>query len=183
MESAYEERLTFGYVTTIPIQLEEDGGSKRRFVPLRVGLMEKAISQLSLATATIPISDFNHDFPTVGPYTVIEVCDFGYHTIPESYEQIQTSITIADNILRTAYPGFVERIYVVNVFRMTTHLIPFYSNFSPGAVIKFLGNGTNLVEQLGEYVPENYLWWRGGAVAVGDVGGCGYEGCDDGAAI
>ncbi|KAL7275914.1 hypothetical protein RUND412_001104 [Rhizina undulata] len=177
-EPDYEERSNCGYVTTIPVQLDEEEAFQekvvifylhgeqyerheknflvQKFVPLRVSLMEQAISQLSLATATIPIPDFNPDFPTVDPYTVIEVCDFGYHTIPESYEQIQTSITIADNILRTAYPGFVERIYVVNVFRMTTHLIPFYSNFNPGAVIKFLGDGTNLVEELGEYVPENY---------------------------
>ncbi|KAL7274584.1 hypothetical protein RUND412_002507 [Rhizina undulata] len=63
---------------------------------------------------------------------------------------------VADDILRTAYPGFVKRIYVVNVFRLTTKRIPYYTNFNPRAVIKFLGDGMNLVEELGELVSENY---------------------------
>ncbi|KAL7276096.1 DNA cross-link repair protein PSO2/SNM1 [Rhizina undulata] len=118
--------------------------------------MEEAISQLSFATATIPIPDYDPDFPTVDSYIIIKVCDFGHHFILKSYEQIQTSTFVADDILRTAFPGFVERIYVVNLFRLTTHLIPYYSNSNPGAVIKFIGGGTNLVEELGEYIPENH---------------------------
>ncbi|KAL7276095.1 hypothetical protein RUND412_000913 [Rhizina undulata] len=83
----YEERSNCGYITTIPVQSDEDevfqdkvvifnlhgeqyGRHEKnycvqKFVPLRVSLMEEAIRQLSLATANIPIPNYDPDFPTV----------------------------------------------------------------------------------------------------------------------
>ncbi|KAL7274586.1 hypothetical protein RUND412_002509 [Rhizina undulata] len=169
---------TPGYVTKIQVKSEEDREyqekivvfnlhaeqyvrkekyfSVRRFVPWKIALMEQAVSQLSLATATIPIPDYDLYTTTVDPYTLIEICDFGHHVLPQSYNQIARSTIIADNLLRTAYPGFVERIYAVNVWRMHIPLLPKYSNVCTGGYVRFLGEGSNVASVLGENVPENY---------------------------
>ncbi|KAL7274585.1 Non-classical phosphatidylinositol transfer protein (PITP) [Rhizina undulata] len=108
-----QESPDCGYIIKMPVQLDEDEEYREKvvifnlhgeqykhhkknfyvskFVPFRVGLREHAIRKLSLATATVPIPDYDPYFPTVDPYTIIEVFDFGYHAIPKSFLQIQRS--------------------------------------------------------------------------------------------
>ncbi|KAL7274587.1 hypothetical protein RUND412_002510 [Rhizina undulata] len=173
-----EEMPTPGYVAKMKVKLEEDGEwqekvvafnlhaeqyirkekyvSVQKFALWRIALMEQAILRLSLATATIPIPDYDPHTRTFDPYTLIEVCDFGNHYIPQTYTHIHRSTKVADNLLRTAYPGFVEKIYIVNVPRTHLKFVPHYSNVSPGGVVKFLGPGKNLVKVLGQNIPQKY---------------------------
>lgn len=141
--------------------IEETFGSLDEFIEWRVALMEIALQELSLSTATKPIT------ATEDPYKIFQVHDYKSISFLRSPPQVKSASAETIKVFAQNYPELLKEKFFVNVPVIMGFVYTFMKLFVAAKTIKKfhpMSNGGNLalefgdskVEGLGEQLPAEY---------------------------
>ncbi|KAI8623213.1 CRAL-TRIO domain-containing protein, partial [Xylariaceae sp. FL1651] len=149
----------YGNVKSIDVTF----GDLDEFIRWRVALMEQAVQELSLATATVPITaDSDAD-----PYKMFQVHDYKGVSFLRQAPQVKAASTETIRVFATAYPELLKEKFFVNVPAVMGFMYGFMKLFVAARTIKKfhpMSNGGNLAREdfggsqvpLGEKLPSEY---------------------------
>lgn len=133
-----------------------------RFLSWRTALMELALQELSIATATKPITaDYD-------PYKIFQVHDYKSISFFRQSSNVKAASSETIKVFAQNYPELLKEKFFVNVPAIMGFMYAFMKLFvAPKTIKKFhpMSNGRNLalefttstkVESLGEKLPEEY---------------------------
>ncbi|KAI3319269.1 CRAL-TRIO domain-containing protein [Xylariaceae sp. AK1471] len=138
-------------------------GDLDEFIKWRVALMELAVQELSLSTATEPITaDSEAD-----PYKMFQVHDYKGISFLRQAPQVKAASTETIRVFATAYPELLKEKFFVNVPAVMGFMYGFIKLFVAARTIKKfhpMSNGANLAKEdfggskvpLGEMLPPEY---------------------------
>lgn len=141
--------------------IEETFGNLEEFISWRVALMELAVQELSLSTATKPITaDWD-------PYKIYQVHDYKSISFLRQSPQVKAASTETIRVFATAYPELLKEKFFVNVPAIMGFMYGLMKLFvAPKTIKKFhpMSNGANLAKEftdskvpgLGEKLPAEY---------------------------
>ncbi|OTA95027.1 hypothetical protein M434DRAFT_29401 [Hypoxylon sp. CO27-5] len=141
--------------------IEETFGNLEEFISWRVALMELAVQELSLPTATKPITaDWD-------PYKIFQVHDYKSISFLRQSPQVKAASTETIRVFATAYPELLKEKFFVNVPAIMGFMYGLMKLFvAPKTIKKFhpMSNGANLAKEfteskvpgLGEKLPAEY---------------------------
>ncbi|KAI2638396.1 CRAL-TRIO domain-containing protein [Xylaria nigripes] len=149
----------YGIVKSIEVTF----GSLDDFIKWRVALMELAVQELSLPTATVPITAD----PDADPYKIFQVHDYKGVSFLRQAPQVKAASTATIRIFATAYPELLKEKFFVNVPAVMGFMYGFMKLFVAARTIKKfhpMSNGANLAKEdfggcklpLGELLPHEY---------------------------
>ncbi|KAI1431783.1 CRAL-TRIO domain-containing protein [Xylaria sp. CBS 124048] len=149
----------YGNVKSIDVSF----GALDEFIKWRVALMELAVQELSLATATEPITSD----PDADPYKMFQVHDYKGVSFLRQAPQVKTASTETIRVFATAYPELLKEKFFVNVPAVMGFMYSFMKLFVAARTIKKfhpLPNGANLAKEnfggsklsLTELLPSEY---------------------------
>ncbi|KAL1870908.1 hypothetical protein VTK73DRAFT_2363 [Phialemonium thermophilum] len=156
--------------------IEETFGNLNEFIEWRVALMELALAELSIATATEPITA-DHD-----PYKIYQVHDYKSISFLRQSPQVRAASTETIKLFAQNYPELLKEKFFVNVPAFMGFVYAFMKLFvAPKTIRKFhpMTNGANLarefaspgstsaVPNLGEKLPAEYGGKAGALASVG----------------
>ncbi|KAI1818317.1 CRAL-TRIO domain-containing protein [Poronia punctata] len=132
----------YGNVTSI----ETTFGDLEDFIKWRVALMELAVQELSLPTATEPITaDSDAD-----PYKIFQVHDYKGVSFLRQAPQVKSASTETIRVFATAYPELLKEKFFVNVPALMGFMYGFMKLFVAARTIKKfhpMANGANLAKE------------------------------------
>ncbi|KAI1499055.1 CRAL-TRIO domain-containing protein [Biscogniauxia marginata] len=140
---------------------DETFGNLDEFIRWRVALMELAVLELKLASATKPITaDYD-------PYKIYQVHDYKSISFLRQSPQVKTASTETIKVFATAYPELLREKFFVNVPAIMGFMYGFMKLFVAAKTIKKfhpMANGANLAREfaeskvaaLGEKLPAEY---------------------------
>ncbi|GAW11370.1 hypothetical protein ANO14919_007140 [Xylariales sp. No.14919] len=149
----------YGNVKSIDVTF----GNLEEFINWRVALMEQAVQELSLSTATTPItSDSDAD-----PYKMFQVHDYKGVSFLRQAPQVKAASTETIRVFATAYPELLKEKFFVNVPGVMGFMYAFMKLFVAARTIKKfhpMSNGANLAKEdfggskvpLGQMLPPEY---------------------------
>ncbi|KAI1334496.1 CRAL-TRIO domain-containing protein [Xylariaceae sp. FL0016] len=127
--------------------MEETFGNLDEFIKWRVALMEIAVLELNLASATQPITvEKDH-------YKIYQVHDYKSISFLRQAPQVKAASTETIKVFATAYPELLKEKFFVNVPAIMGFLYTFIKRFvAPATAKKFhpMANGENLAKEFGE---------------------------------
>ncbi|KAI0178986.1 CRAL/TRIO domain-containing protein [Hypoxylon sp. FL1284] len=141
--------------------IEETFGKLDEFIDWRVALMELAVQELSLPTATKPVTaDFD-------PYKIFQVHDYKSISFLRQSPSVKAASTETIRVFATAYPELLKEKFFVNVPVIMGFMYGIMKMFvAPKTIKKFhpMSNGGNLAKEfadtkvpgLGEKLPTEY---------------------------
>ncbi|OTB05725.1 hypothetical protein M426DRAFT_319705 [Hypoxylon sp. CI-4A] len=141
--------------------IDETFGNLEEFIGWRVALMELAVQELSLSTATRPITaDYD-------PYKIFQVHDYKSISFLRQSPQVKSASTETIRVFATAYPELLKEKFFVNVPVIMGFMYGLMKLFvAPKTIKKFhpMSNGGNLAKEfadskvpgLGEKLPVEY---------------------------
>ncbi|KAK0648957.1 CRAL-TRIO domain-containing protein [Cercophora newfieldiana] len=141
--------------------IEETFGNVEEFIEWRVALMELALQELSIATATKPIT------ATEDPYKIFQVHDYKSVSFLRSPPQVKSASAETIKVFAQNYPELLKEKFFVNVPAIMGFVYSFMKLFVAAKTIKKfhpMSNGGNLalefgdskVKGLGEQLPAEY---------------------------
>ncbi|KAK7748291.1 Non-classical phosphatidylinositol transfer protein (PITP) [Diatrype stigma] len=153
--------------------IDETFGKLEEFINWRVALMELALQELSISTATKPVT-VDYD-----PYKIFQVHDYKSISFLRQSPQVKAASTETIKVFATAYPELLKEKFFVNGYYLMRHLrtknFPAFMGFMYAFMKLFvaaktakkfhpMSNGANLakefanskVEKLGEKLPSEY---------------------------
>ncbi|KAI0204406.1 CRAL-TRIO domain-containing protein [Astrocystis sublimbata] len=149
----------YGNVKSIDVTF----GDLKEFIEWRVALMEQAVLELSLSTATTPITSD----PDADPYKMFQVHDYKGVSFLRQAPQVKTASTETIKVFATAYPELLKEKFFVNVPALMGFMYGFMKLFVAARTIKKfhpMANGTTLAKEnfggskvpLGQMLPPEY---------------------------
>jgi hypothetical protein len=141
--------------------IDETFGKLDEFIGWRVALMELALQELSLPTATKPITaDYD-------PYKIYQVHDYKSISFLRQSPQVKAASQETIKVFATAYPELLKEKFFVNVPAFMGFVYAFMKLFVAAKTAKKfhpMANGSNLaaefgdskVDKLGEKLPKEY---------------------------
>ncbi|KAK0610977.1 CRAL-TRIO domain-containing protein, partial [Immersiella caudata] len=141
--------------------IEETFGNVDEFIAWRVALMELALQELSLSTATKPIT------ATEDPYKIFQVHDYKSISFLRSPPQVKSASAETIKVFAQNYPELLKEKFFVNVPAIMGFVYSFMKLFVAAKTIKKfhpMSNGGNLalefadskVKDLGQQLPAEY---------------------------
>ncbi|OIW34294.1 CRAL/TRIO domain-containing protein [Coniochaeta ligniaria NRRL 30616] len=141
--------------------IDETFGNLEQFIEWRVAIMELALSELSLSTATKPITA-EHD-----PYKITQVHDYKSISFLRQSPHVKAASSETIKIFAQNYPELLKEKFFVNVPSFMGFVYAFMKLFvAPKTIKKFhpMSNGANLareftaskVKDLGDRLPAEY---------------------------
>ncbi|KAI0389610.1 CRAL-TRIO domain-containing protein [Xylariaceae sp. FL0594] len=143
--------------------IETTFGDLEEFIKWRVALMELAVKELSLSSATLPITaDSDAD-----PYKMFQVHDYKGVSFLRQAPQVKAASTETIRVFATAYPELLKEKFFVNVPALMGFMYGFMKMFVAAKTIrKFhpVSNGANLAKEdfggskvrLADMLPQEY---------------------------
>ncbi|KAI0102707.1 CRAL-TRIO domain-containing protein [Nemania sp. FL0031] len=149
----------YGNVKSIDVTF----GNLEEFINWRVALMEMAVQELALSTATVPITAD----PDADPYKMFQVHDYKGVSFLRQAPQVKAASTETIRVFATAYPELLKEKFFVNVPAVMGFMYGFMKLFVAARTIKKfhpMSNGTNLAKEefggskvpLGNMLPPEY---------------------------
>ncbi|TGJ88348.1 hypothetical protein E0Z10_g461 [Xylaria hypoxylon] len=149
----------YGNVKSIDVTF----GDLDEFINWRVALMEQAVQELSLPTATTPITSD----PDADPYKMFQVHDYKGVSFLRQAPQVKAASTETIRVFATAYPELLKEKFFVNVPSLMGFMYGFIKLFVAARTIKKfhpMSNGANLAKEdfggskvpLGQMLPAEY---------------------------
>ncbi|KAI1749801.1 CRAL-TRIO domain-containing protein [Xylaria castorea] len=149
----------YGNVKSIDVTF----GDLQEFINWRVALMEQAVQELSLTTATTPITSD----PDADPYKMFQVHDYKGVSFLRQAPQVKAASTETIRVFATAYPELLKEKFFVNVPAVMGFMYGFMKLFVAARTIKKfhpMSNGANLAKEdfgdskvpLGQMLPSEY---------------------------
>ncbi|KAI1424902.1 CRAL-TRIO domain-containing protein [Xylaria sp. FL1777] len=149
----------YGNVKSIDVTF----GDPQEFINWRVALMEQAVQELSLATATVPITAD----PDADPYKMFQVHDYKGVSFLRQAPQVKAASTETIRVFATAYPELLKEKFFINVPAVMGFMYGFMKLFVAARTIKKfhpMSNGANLAKEdfggskvpLGQMLPPEY---------------------------
>ncbi|KAJ3563074.1 hypothetical protein NPX13_g8326 [Xylaria arbuscula] len=149
----------YGSVKSIDVTF----GNLEEFINWRVALMEQAVQELSLSTATVPITAD----PDADPYKMFQVHDYKGVSFLRQAPQVKAASTETIRVFATAYPELLKEKFFVNVPAVMGFMYGFMKLFVAARTIKKfhpMSNGANLAKEdfggskvpLGKTLPPEY---------------------------
>ncbi|KAI1174805.1 CRAL-TRIO domain-containing protein [Nemania sp. FL0916] len=149
----------YGNVKSIDVTF----GQLDEFINWRVALMEQAVQELNLSTATTPITAD----PDADPYKMFQVHDYKGVSFLRQAPQVKAASTETIRVFATAYPELLKEKFFVNVPAVMGFMYGFMKLFVAARTIKKfhpMSNGANLAKEdfggskvpLGELLPSEY---------------------------
>ncbi|KAI0881303.1 CRAL/TRIO domain-containing protein [Annulohypoxylon maeteangense] len=127
--------------------MEETFGNLEEFINWRVALMELAVQELSLSTATKPITaDYD-------PYKIFQVHDYKSISFLRQSPQVKAASTETIRVFATGYPELLKEKFFVNVPIIMGFMYGVMKLFvAPKTIKKFhpMSNGGALSKEFGE---------------------------------
>ncbi|KAI1459914.1 CRAL/TRIO domain-containing protein [Annulohypoxylon moriforme] len=127
--------------------MEETFGNLEEFINWRVALMELAVQELSLPTATKPITaDYD-------PYKIFQVHDYKSISFLRQSPQVKAASTETIRVFATGYPELLKEKFFVNVPVIMGFMYGVMKLFvAPKTIKKFhpMSNGGALAKEFGE---------------------------------
>ncbi|KAI1448846.1 CRAL/TRIO domain-containing protein [Annulohypoxylon stygium] len=127
--------------------IEETFGNLEEFIDWRVALMELSVHELSLSTATKPIT-VDYD-----PYKIFQVHDYKSISFLRPPPQVKATSTEVIKLLATVYPELLKEKFFVNVPVIMGFMYGVIKLFvAPKTIKKFhpMSNGGALAKEFGE---------------------------------
>ncbi|KAI1120623.1 CRAL-TRIO domain-containing protein [Nemania abortiva] len=144
-EEAAREIFTwnvYGNVKSIDVTF----GNLEEFINWRVALMELAVQELALSTATVPISAD----PDADHYKMFQVHDYKGVSFLRQAPQVKAASTETIRVFATAYPELLKEKFFVNVPAVMGFMYGFMKLFVAARTIKKfhpMSNGANLAKE------------------------------------
>ncbi|KAI0810022.1 CRAL-TRIO domain-containing protein [Xylaria sp. FL0064] len=149
----------YGNVKSIDVTF----GNLEEFINWRVALMEQAVQELSLSTATVPITAD----PDADPYKIFQVHDYKGVSFLRQAPQVKAASTETIRVFATAYPELLKEKFFINVPAVMGFMYGFMKLFVAARTIKKfhpMSNGANLAKDdfggskvpLGQLLPPEY---------------------------
>ncbi|KAF2970485.1 hypothetical protein GQX73_g3116 [Xylaria multiplex] len=149
----------YGNVKSIDVTF----GNLDEFINWRVALMEQAVQELSLSTATTPITSD----PDADPYKMFQVHDYKGVSFLRQAPQVKAASTETIRVFATAYPELLKEKFFVNVPAVMGFMYGFMKLFVAARTIKKfhpMSNGASLAREdfggskvpLGQMLPPEY---------------------------
>ncbi|KAI8945557.1 CRAL-TRIO domain-containing protein [Xylaria longipes] len=149
----------YGNVKSIDVTF----GDLDEFINWRVALMEQAVQELSLSTATVPITSN----PDADSYKMFQVHDYKGVSFLRQAPQVKAASTETIRVFATAYPELLKEKFFVNVPAVMGFMYGFMKLFVAARTIKKfhpMSNGANLAKEdfsgskvpLGQMLPPEY---------------------------
>ncbi|KAI0905497.1 CRAL-TRIO domain-containing protein [Ustulina deusta] len=149
----------YGNVKSIDVTF----GNLDEFINWRVALMERAVQELSLSTATAPITAD----PDADPYKMFQVHDYKGVSFLRQAPQVKAASTETIRVFATAYPELLKEKFFINVPAVMGFMYGFMKLFVAARTIKKfhpMSNGANLAKEdfggskvpLGQMLPPEY---------------------------
>ncbi|KAI0384235.1 CRAL/TRIO domain-containing protein [Hypomontagnella monticulosa] len=127
--------------------IDETFGNLEEFINWRVALMELAVQELSLSTATKPITaDYD-------PYKIFQVHDYKSISFLRQSPQVKAASTETIRVFATAYPELLKEKFFINVPAIMGFMYGVMKLFvAPKTIKKFhpMSNGGNLAREFGD---------------------------------
>ncbi|KAI1638305.1 CRAL-TRIO domain-containing protein [Biscogniauxia mediterranea] len=141
--------------------IDETFGNLEEFIRWRVALMELAVQELSLASATKPVT------ATYDPYKIYQVHDYKSISFLRQSPQVKSASTETIRVFATAYPELLREKFFVNVPAIMGFMYGFIKLFVAAKTIKKfhpMASGASLAREfadskvpaLGEKLPPEY---------------------------
>ncbi|KAI1074882.1 CRAL/TRIO domain-containing protein [Whalleya microplaca] len=141
--------------------IEETFGDLNEFIEWRVALMELAVQELSLSTATVPITAESD------PYKMLQVHDYKSISFLRAPPAVKAASKETISVFAMAYPELLKEKFFVNVPVIMGFMYGFMKLFVAAKTIKKfhpMSNGGNLAREfadskvaaLGEKLPAEY---------------------------
>ncbi|KAI1349129.1 CRAL-TRIO domain-containing protein [Xylaria sp. FL0043] len=149
----------YGNVKSIDVTF----GNLEEFINWRVALMEQAVQELALPTATVPITAD----PDADRYKIFQVHDYKGVSFLRQAPQVKAASTETIRVFATAYPELLKEKFFVNVPAVMGFMYGFMKLFVAARTIKKfhpMSNGANLAKEdfggskvpLGQLLPPEY---------------------------
>ncbi|KAI0188192.1 CRAL-TRIO domain-containing protein [Xylaria flabelliformis] len=144
-EKAAKEIFTwnvYGNVKSIDVTF----GDLQEFINWRVALMEQALQELSIATATEPITSD----PDADPYKIFQVHDYKGVSFLRQAPQVKAASTKTIRVFAAVYPELLKEKFFVNVPAVMGFMYGFMKLFVAARTIKKfhpMSNGANLAKE------------------------------------
>ncbi|KAJ8113879.1 hypothetical protein ONZ43_g5045 [Nemania bipapillata] len=132
----------YGNVKSIDVTF----GQLEEFINWRVALMELAVQELGLPTATVPITAD----PDADPYKMFQVHDYKGVSFLRQAPQVKAASTETIRVFATAYPELLKEKFFVNVPAVMGFMYGFMKLFVAARTIKKfhpMSNGANLAKE------------------------------------
>ncbi|KAI0427526.1 CRAL-TRIO domain-containing protein [Xylaria sp. FL1042] len=132
----------YGNVKSIDVTF----GNLEEFINWRVALMEQAVQELSLSTATVPITAD----PDADPYKMFQVHDYKGVSFLRQAPQVKAASTETIRVFATAYPELLKEKFFINVPAVMGFMYGFMKLFVAARTIKKfhpMSNGANLAKE------------------------------------
>ncbi|KAK4212604.1 CRAL-TRIO domain-containing protein [Rhypophila decipiens] len=127
--------------------IDETFGDLAQFIEWRVSLMELALAELNLSSATKPIT------ATYDPYKIIQVHDYKSISFLRQSPHVKSASAETIKVFAQNYPELLKEKFFVNVPAIMGFVYAFMKLFvAPKTIKKFhpMSNGGNLVHEFGE---------------------------------
>ncbi|KAM7184303.1 CRAL-TRIO domain containing protein [Rhypophila sp. PSN 637] len=127
--------------------IDETFGDLAQFIEWRVSLMELALAELNLSSATKPVT------ATYDPYKIIQVHDYKSISFLRQSPHVKSASAETIKIFAQNYPELLKEKFFVNVPAIMGFVYAFMKLFvAPKTIKKFhpMSNGGNLVHEFGE---------------------------------
>ncbi|CAJ2499670.1 Uu.00g025230.m01.CDS01 [Anthostomella pinea] len=127
--------------------IDDTFGDLEEFLSWRAALMEMAVLELSLSTATKPIT-VDYD-----PYKIFQVHDYKSISFLRQSPRVKSASTETIKVFATAYPELLKEKFFVNVPVIMGFMYGFMKLFVAAKTIKKfhpMANGANLAKEFGE---------------------------------
>lgn len=138
------------------------------FLRWRVGLMEKSILKLNLASATAPIPNYNEG---PDPYQGFQVHDYLQVSFLRQDPLVKAATKKTIEVLGRYYPETLSRKFFVNVPVVMGWLFNATKLFIAKETVKkftVLSYGNQLATELGQSIPQEYGGTQGALKEVGE---------------
>ncbi|KAI1736045.1 CRAL-TRIO domain-containing protein [Xylaria scruposa] len=132
----------YGNVKSIDVTF----GDLQEFINWRVALMEQALQELSIATATTPITSD----PDADPYKIFQVHDYKGVSFLRQAPQVKAASTKTIRVFAAVYPELLKEKFFVNVPAVMGFMYGFMKLFVAARTIKKfhpMSNGANLAKE------------------------------------
>ncbi|TRX91517.1 hypothetical protein FHL15_007522 [Xylaria flabelliformis] len=132
----------YGNVKSIDVTF----GDLQEFINWRVALMEQALQELSIATATEPITSD----PDADPYKIFQVHDYKGVSFLRQAPQVKAASTKTIRVFAAVYPELLKEKFFVNVPAVMGFMYGFMKLFVAARTIKKfhpMSNGANLAKE------------------------------------
>ncbi|KAI0547038.1 CRAL-TRIO domain-containing protein [Xylaria curta] len=132
----------YGNVKSIDVTF----GDLQEFINWRVALMEQALQELSIATATEPITSD----PDADPYKIFQVHDYKGVSFLRQAPQVKAASTKTIRVFASVYPELLKEKFFVNVPAVMGFMYGFMKLFVAARTIKKfhpMSNGGNLAKE------------------------------------